>query len=137
MNIHTLPDAIQREREALLKDAIDMLEMLGNHDLTAQDLAGYNEPDELNIPVLNVHMRPDICASNQNNDGMVLGVVEVSTDLGEESCGRRWQAFSTWANSHNSRLQVFVHPEDVHRATEIAQYWHVDPDSIIPVKRTH
>lgn len=137
MNIHTLPDAIQREREALLRDAIDILKIQGNQDLAVQDLAGYQEPGELNIPVLNVHMRPDIFASNRENDGLLLGVVEVSSDLGEGSCGRRWQAFSTWTNIHHSRMHIFVHPEDLRRATEIAQYWHVDPDSIVPVTRAH
>lgn len=137
MYIHTLPDAIQREREALLRDVVDILKTQGNEDLAVQDLAGYKEPEELHIPVLNVHMRPDISASNQEKDGLILGVVEVSTDLGEESCGRRWKAISAWANNHNSRMQVFVHPEDLRRATEIAQYWHVDPDSIVPVRRAH
>ena len=137
MYIHTLPDAIQREREALLKDAVNILKIQGNQNLAVQDLADYKEPDELNIPVWNVYMRPDIFASNRDKDEMVLGVVEVSSDLGEESCGRRWQAFSTWAHNHNSRMQIFVHPEDLNRATDIARYWHVDPSSIVPVARSH
>ena len=137
MYIHTLPDAIQRERETLLKDAVDLLKTRGTQDFSVHDLAGYKEPDELNIPVLNCHMRPDIFASDRERDELIVGVVEVSTGLGEESCGRRWQAFSTWANNHHGRMHVFVHPEDLRRATEIAQYWHIAPDFIVPVTRAH
>lgn len=135
--MHSLPNAVQREREALLSDAVGILKTQGYQALAVQDLAGYKEPDELLIPVLNIHMRPDILAANQEKDGLMLGVVEVSTDLGEESCGRRWQAFSAWANDHNMRMQVFVHPEDLRRATEIAEYWHMTPDFFVPVRRTH
>ena len=135
--MHTLPNAVQREREALLSDAVNVLKTKGYQPFAVQDLAGYQEPDDLLIPVLNVHMRPDIFASGMGNDEMMLGVVEVSTDLGEESCGRRWQAFSAWAHDHQSRMQVFVHPEDLKRATEIAEHWHLTPDFFVPVKRTH
>lgn len=137
MFIRTLPDAIQREREALLRDAVDILKIEGNRDFFVQDLAGYKEPDELNIPVLNVHMRPDIFAANQMGDSQILGIIEVSSNLGEKSCGRRWKALIAWAHKHNSRMQVFVHPEDLRRATDIAQYWHVNPEFIIPVRRAH
>lgn len=135
--MHTLPNAVQREREALLSDAVGALENQGYHTLAVHDLAGYKEPDMLVIPVLNVHMQPDIFALNQEKGGLMLGVVEVSTDLGEESCGRRWQAFSAWADNHNARMRVFVHPEDLNRATEIARYWHMPPDFFEPVRRTH
>lgn len=135
--MHTLPNAVQRERETLLSDAIGILKTQGYQPMAVQDLAGYKEPDELVIPVLNVHMRPDIVASGRPDDEQILGVVEVSTDLGEESCGRRWQAFNAWAHEHHSHMQVFVHPEDLRRATEIAEYWHMTPDFLIPVRRTH
>ncbi|BBP00985.1 hypothetical protein [Sulfuriferula nivalis] len=135
--MHTLPNAVQHEREALLSDAVGILKTHGYKSVAAQDLAGYQEPDELLIPVLNVHMRPDIFASSEMEDGMILGVVEVSTDLGEESCGRRWQAFNAWANDHHTRMQVYVHPEDLNRATEIAKHWHMVPDFLVSVKRTH
>ncbi len=135
--MHTLPNAVQREREALLSDVASNLKTQGYQTLSIQDLAGYKEPDEILIPVLNVHMRPDIFASSLDKDELMLGVVEVSTDLGEESCGRRWQAFSAWADGHNARMQVFVHPEDLRRATEIAEYWHMTPDFFVPVNRTH
>ena len=137
MLIHTLPDAIQREREALLRDSVDILKIQGNQEVEAHDLPGYREPDELMIPVLNVPMQPDIMASHPQHTGPTIGVVEVSTDLGEESCGRRWQAFALWAKNHDGHLHIFVHPEDHQRTTEIAQYWHVDPGIIVPVARAH
>jgi hypothetical protein len=91
--MHTLPTAVQREREALLSDAVSILKNEGYQPMAVQDLAGFQEPEELVIPILNVHMRPDIIASGKPDDESIVGVVEVSTDLGEESCGRRWQAF--------------------------------------------
>ncbi|MDR3390847.1 MAG: hypothetical protein P4L77_03845 [Sulfuriferula sp.] len=135
--MHTLPNAVQRERESLLSDAIGILETQGFQSFAVQDLAGYQEPAELVIPVLNVHMRPDIFAMDMDGDERLLGVVEVSTDLGEESCGRRWQAFNAWAHDHHTQMQVFVHPEDLARATEIAAQWHLEPDFFVPVKRSH
>lgn len=135
--MHTLPDAVQREREALLRDAVGILKIHGYQPLAVQDLAGYKEPDEIIIPVLNVPMKPDIMASNWEKDGLMLGVVVVSTDLGEESCGRRWQAFSAWAQNHNTDMQVFVHQEDIDRATAIAEHWHLSPELLISVQRTH
>lgn len=135
--MHTLPTAVQREREALLNDAVSILKNEGYQPMAVQDLAGFQEPEELVIPILNVHMRPDIIASGKPDDESIVGVVEVSTDLGEESCGRRWQAFNAWAQEHHSHMQVFVHPEDLRRATEIAEYWHLEPNFFVPVMRTH
>ncbi len=137
MNIHTLPDAIQREREALLSDAVELMQGQGYRDLTVQDLGGYQDPAELLIPILNVHMQPDIVATNRDGDDQLLGLVEVSTDLGEELCGRRWQAFDSWAKSHHGMMRVFVHPEDLARAEEIARLWHMQPDFLIPLERKH
>lgn len=137
MNIHTLPAAIQREREALLSDAVELMKRQGFHDLAVQDLGGYKDPAELLIPILNVHMQPDIVATNQDGDDQLLGLVEVSTDLGEELCGRRWQAFDAWAKHHHGMMRVFVHPEDLARAEEIARLWHLQPDFLIPLERKH
>lgn len=137
MNIHTLPDAIQRERETLLHDAVELMKTQGYRDLAVQDLDGYQDPLEVLIPILNVHMQPDIIAHNQEGDDTLLGLVEVSTDLGEELCGRRWQAFDAWARNHHGMIRVFVHPEDLPRATEIAHYWHLQPDFLVPVERLH
>lgn len=137
MNIHTLPNAIQREREALLRDAVEQMKIEGYRTLAVQDLDGYAEPAEVLIPILNVHMQPDIMAANQEGDDPLLGLVEVSTDLGEEMCGRRWQAFDAWAKSHHGMMRVFVHPEDMPRAMAIAQSWHMQPDFLVPLQRLH
>jgi hypothetical protein len=137
MHFHMLPDAIQREREALLRESISILESEGSREFSVHDLAGYPEPEELIIPVLNVPMLPDIVASNTDHSATTLAIVEVSTDLGEESCGRRWQSFARWAGEHNARLAIFVHPEDAQRAREIADHWHVDNKNVVTVPRTH
>lgn len=131
-----LPDAIQQERLSLLEGAVALLEREHASDLRVHDLPSYGEPASLIIPVLNVPMQPDILAQNAQAAGAIVAIVEVSTSLGDEACGRRWQAFNSWAHDHNGKLMVFVHPEDQSRAEAIAQYWHVDPNSIVPVQRT-
>ena len=135
MHMNMLPDAVQHERISLLEDAVTLLKNQGGYDFAVHDLPNYNEPDSLIIPVLNVPMQPDILAHHPQHAGPTVALVEVSTDLGEESCGRRWQAFDNWARLHQGELKVFVHPEDQTRATAIARHWHIDPDSIVPIER--
>lgn len=137
MHISMLPDAIQREREVMLKDGVETLRQMGNVEFAVHDLAGFREPDELAIPILNVHMQPDIVARRPGMPGATLALVEPSSDLGEESCGRRWQAFETWAHEHDAQVVVFVHPEDQTRAQEIARYWHVPAEHIMSLPRVH
>jgi hypothetical protein len=131
-----LPDAIEREREVMLEDSIEWLRARGYDRFAAHDLPGYREPAPVTIPILNVQMRPDLFASH---DGMqpFVATVEPSTSLGEESCGRRWQALQSWAQTHGAELVVFVHPEDEVRATWIADHWHLDRAIIAPLPRRH
>ncbi len=137
MHISMLPDAIQREREAMLISGVETLQRMGNAEFAVHDLAGYREPDELAIPILNVHLQPDIQARRPGLAGDTLALVEVSADLGEESCGRRWQALETWALQHDAQMMVFVHPEDQLRAQAIARSWHVLTDYIVTLPRLH
>lgn len=136
MHLSTLPQAIQKEKESLLSDAVGILQERGTRDLAVHDLAGYPEPEELVIPVLNTPMQPDIEGIREEDGCPTLGLVEVSTDLGDEACGRRWQAFADWVSRHQGQLVIFVHPEDEGRATEIALHWHVNPALIVAVPRT-
>ena len=131
-----LPDAIERERETMLQDTMDVLKSRGFGHFDVRELPGFNEPKEVTIPVLNVHMRPDIFATDDQGRTMLV-MVEPSTDLGEESCGRRWQMLETWAQGHNADLHVFVHPEDERRAGEIARQWHLNDDIIETLPRAH
>lgn len=136
--LNMLPDAIQHERVCLLENVVTLLKKQGSHDFAVHDLPNYDEPERLIIPVLNVPMQPDIIAHHPQLQGPVIALVEVSTDLGDEACGRRWQAFHDWARTHDGRLMVFVHPEDQPRAAEIARHWHIDLASIVTVPRnTH
>ena len=131
-----LPDAIEQERETMLHDTMEVLKLRGFSHFSAHDLPGFDEPREVTIPVLNVHMRPDIWARDDAGHHL-LAMVEPSTDLGEETCGRRWQMLQSWADGHGAELHVFVHPEDEARAAEIARFWHLDHAMIEPVPRRH
>lgn len=132
MQINTLPEAIQREREVLLRRALEYLSSRGYTEFQVRDLADFQDPPNLIIPVLNAPMQPDIIA-RQGEAQRLAAVVEVSTDLGEESCGRRWQAFLAWAVAQNSEFVVFVHQDEMERAKAIAGHWHVDVTRLIPL----
>ncbi len=132
MQINTLPEAIQRERENLLRCTLQHLKNKGYTEFAVRDLEGYPEPPALVIPVLNSPMQPDILATQAS--GLTLAtVVEVSTDLGEESCGRRWQAFIAWATGQQSEFIVVVHQDELNRAQAIARHWHVDLARLVPL----
>ncbi len=131
-----LPDAIERERETMLHDTMDVLKSRGFGHFDVHDLPGFSEPRELTIPVLNVHLRPDILATDDQGHTL-LAMVEPSTDLGEESCGRRWQMIENWAQGHNAELHVFVHPEDENRAAAIARAWHLSDEIVETLPRMH
>lgn len=131
-----LPDAVEREREAMLEDSMTLLRTRGYEHFDVHELPGFKEPRALTIPVLNVPMRPDIYATNAGGAAALI-VVEPSTGLGEEACGRRWQALMAWAEQHDTPVHVFVHPEDENRATSIAHFWHIDPSRIEALPRTH
>jgi hypothetical protein len=132
-----LPEAVERERDSLAQAAIDILRKAGYGHVRANALVGYPEPEPLLIPVLNVPMTPDIIAYKDDPKDVVIGLVEVSSDLGEELCGRRWQAFAHWIERNGGRLHVFVHTEDVGRAQHIVRHWQLSPASIYPVPRQH
>lgn len=131
-----LPDAVERERENMLHDSMNVLKNRGFSHFDVRELPGFEEPRSLQIPVLNIPMKPDIYATSLRGDTALI-VVEPSTDLGEEACGRRWQALMAWASAHHAQVHVFVHPEDQHRAADIAQFWHLDPELVEALPRVH
>lgn len=137
MSLSMLPDAIQRERENMLVSGVAALRSMGNAEFAVHDLAGFPEPDALTIPVLNIHLQPDIQAAKADHSDVTLALVEVSSDLGDEACGRRWQALAAWAQQHDVRMVVFVHPEDQARAEEIAQIWHLPTTHLMRLSRPH
>ena len=137
MSLSMLPDAIQQERENMLRSGVQTLKSMGNAEFAVHDLAGFPEPDELTIPILNTHLQPDIQATKPGGGAAPLALVEVSSDLGEEACGRRWQALAAWAQQHDAQVMVFVHPEDQARAEEIARSWHVPIAHLMSLPRLH
>lgn len=132
MNLNSLPEAIQRERENLLRCTLQHLKNNGYTEFAVRDLEGYPEPPALIIPVLNSPMQPDILATQASGQTLAT-VVEVSTDLGEESCGRRWQAFIAWANAQQAEFMIIVHQDELKRAQAIAQHWHVEAERLVPL----
>ena len=130
----SLPGAVQREREALLESSARFLKERGLPRLRIHDLAGYEEPPDHLIPVLNVAMRADLEATDTGGACRTLGLVEVASDLGDEACGRRWQALGRWAEDHRAELLVFVSAEHTARARAIARAWHLDPGLIVEFK---
>ena len=130
-----LPDAVIKERQALLDQGLEMLREQGFRNMRAHDVPGCEEPEELLIPILNVHARPDITAEPAAGDGAALAVVEVSSGLGEESCGRRWQVLARWAEEHGGTFLIFVHPEDAQRAQAIAEHWHLPAELVTSLTR--
>ena len=132
MKINTLPQAIQRERENLLRSTLQHLKTIGYTEFSVRDLQGHPEPPALIIPVLNAPMQPDILAT-RTSDQLLAAVVEVSTDLGEESCGRRWQGFVAWANAKKAEFIIVIHQDELDRAKLIAQHWHVETDRLVPL----
>ncbi len=131
----SLPGAVQREREGLLKNSARFLKERGLPSLRVHDLAGYEEPPDHLIPVLNVAMRADLEATDTSGACRTLGLVEVASNLGDEACGRRWQALWRWAEDHRAELLVFVGEEYSARARAIARAWHLDPRLIVEIKQ--
>lgn len=130
-----LPDAIMREREAMLMQAAEVLLQDGHTGIHLNDTEGYPEPEIRTINVLNIHLQPDLEALFPNQAGPTIASIEVSSDLGEESCGRRWQALNSWAKDHEGRYRIFIHPEDQQRAREIARIWQLDENLLEPLFR--
>jgi|GEM_PF-1177931 len=130
------PDAIEQEREAMARNALEVLAGRGIGDFRVELVEGYENPEPVTVPVLDVPMTADIHAQD-DSQAPILAVVEPSTDLGEALCGRRWQALHAWLEQHGGQLLVFVHPEDAERAREIARHWHLDPSLVEPLPRRH
>lgn len=114
----------------MLEFSVALLRRQGYEDLYVQDQAEESE-DEIIVPEM--QRQPDIIAKHPDQPGPLLGVVESTDELGEETCGRRWQVFAHWARKHRGQLMIFVSPDDAARATLIARHWHVDPGLLMPV----
>lgn len=130
-----LPPAIEMERETLLQNAFECLLERGHGDIHIADFKEFEQPRPCKISVLNVVVQPDLEAQKPDQIGPTVASVEVSSDLGDESCGRRWQALSRWAKEHNGQYLIFIHPEDQNRAQAIAQLWEVDADHFVSLPR--
>lgn len=130
-----IPDAVRREREDLLRACAIRLGTAGGRNLRVRDLAGYPDPEPLHIPVWNASMVPDLTAEGEDGTALI-GIAVVSSELGEPSCGRRWQAFAQWTEHHRASLAVYVHPEDEMRAARLAERWHLDPQCVDTVPRS-
>lgn len=129
-----LPEAVRHEKEQLLRACVARLGAAGARNLRVRDLPGYPPPEALHIPVWNAPMVPDLAADGSDGTALI-GVAVVSSELGERSCGRRWQAFAEWAGRNGANFTVYAHPEDEMRAVRIAEHWHLDPQCVDTVPR--
>ncbi len=130
-----LPTAVLHERQAMLHGTLETLRNEGFSVTHARELHGFIEPAELLIHVLNVHLKPDLCAHKPGGTDTVHAFVEVSTALHEKDCARRWQALAQWSQTHAARMLIFVHPEDEARARGLAPQWHLDPGCVRKLPR--
>lgn len=128
-----LPAAVLRERRAMLGDAVKKLQKDGYESFEVDDLEGYPDPEDVNAPRTNVPIRPDILGRGKS--GTVCALTEVSSTLTDDLWGRRWQSLQQWAQGHEARFVVFVHPEDQDTARQLAQQWKVDPESVVALER--
>ena len=129
------PNSAEQKRRAMLEDSLRLLHKQGYEDLYVNKASEGRLCLETGLPDKAMH--PDIIATRPGCRGPLLGVVESPSDLGEDACGRRWQAFASWAKAHHGQLMVFVHQEDVVRAALIAKYWHLDPCILVPVGQAY
>lgn len=129
---NALPPAVAAERDKLLRECLRLLQLDGYKAFKVHGHPGYRAPESVLIPVWNVRAVPDIVAVGDRQKPLVA-YVEVSSALGEESCGRRWQALAQWAATRDTRVLVVVHVEDLARARRIAAHWHFDPSILRPV----
>ena len=130
-----LPDAIMREREAMLNGAVDLFKKEGYEGLQVQDLEGYPQPDDGIVRVINAPVQPDLTARAPDDGAPVTAFVEVSTALSDDNIGRRWQYLSSWTAAHGGRMRIFVHPEDLEKAASIARHWHIGPECVEALSR--
>lgn len=132
----TVPPAIAKERDLVVAQALAWLQNFGYRDFHVQDYADHPPPDDVAIPVLNTVMTPDISATNGNGEALIANV-EVSTDIGDSICGRRWQALLAWAQPSGTVFRVFVNERYAQRAREIAGEWHLDDRFIVALPSAH
>lgn len=133
--LNMLPDAVMREREAMLSAALATLRAEGYEDLRARDLAGYPEPPAVTVRVINAPVQPDVVGTAPNGGGIAAGFVEPSSALSGDTAGRRWQYLWFWTQGRDGRMFVFVHPEDQEKARMIARHWHIAPQCIRVLQR--
>ncbi|BAU48299.1 hypothetical protein SVA_1745 [Sulfurifustis variabilis] len=116
------------ERERLVRAAADQLRSDGWLEVRASGCAGFRRPQALVVPVLQVPLQPDLCASHPRRRGPLLGVVATSRDIGEASLRRRCEALAAWAREHGGEFVVFVPAHDEARArAAVTARWHLDP----------
>lgn len=132
----TVPPAIAKERDLVVAQALIWLQRFGYRDFRVLDYADRPQPDDIAIPVLNTVVTPDISATGANGE-VLVGNVEVSTDLGDNVCGRRWQALLSWARPSGAAFRVFINERHAQRARDIAREWHLDDTFIVALPSAH
>jgi hypothetical protein len=121
------PLSADADREHFVRAAADSLRSDGWSEVRAAGCAGFRKPQALVVPVLQVPLQPDLCASHPRRRGPLLGIVLTSRDMGDAAVGRRCQAFAAWAREHGGEFVVFVPARDEVQARAAARRWQLDP----------
>lgn len=125
-----LPDAVRRERDKMLADAVAHLRDQGYEYFAVDGLSGYDRPDERRVPGGNVPLRVDILARAGGKPTLHV-LVETSSVISDPLWGRRWQAFARMAEgAGDNRCLILVHPEDLASARSVAAGWKL-PESLL------
>jgi hypothetical protein len=118
-----LPEAVQREREAMLADAVTYLKEQGYEHFSVDGLSGYERPTEQRVPGGNVPLRVDILARADGKPSLHV-LTETSSVLNDPLWGRRWQALVRLKDAPGAnRSLILVHPEDLAQAQTMAAAW--------------
>ncbi|MEJ2479225.1 MAG: hypothetical protein P8Y78_03435 [Acidihalobacter sp.] len=130
-----LPDAVRRERETMLADAVAHLRDQGYEHFAADGLRGYDTPDERRVPGGNVPLRVDVLAQAEGKPTL-HALAETSSVISDPLWGRRWQAFARLAEMPgDNRCLILVHPEDVALARARAAEWKLSESLIQGLER--
>lgn len=132
----TLPPAIAKERDLLVAQALDWLRTQGYNTFRVHDYPESTAPEPIIIPVLNTSVMPDIAAQDRAGN-QLLGSIEVSTDISDSICGRRWQALHAWAEANDADYRVFVQDRYREQARQIAAMWHLAETLLVPLRSPH
>lgn len=118
-------EAVRKEHvQKLGQAAARMRENVSNGKMHVTGLPDYPDAPELLIPILNIHIQPDLYIESEQ--GPIIAFVPDSVDLGDDTWGERWKNAQRWADDHEARLLVLVSADKKEKAMKLAEKWKLD-----------